>query len=235
MALHAVLTLLLQAARRSLPRPRSGDDWPWCTRGRAGSHSLCSSLHSAGGPACPAAAATGVSMHVCTARPGRQRCAGVCGGPAGNAEPGVPRCVSAGASYIVTLHCCHLRVLVINLHARYSTLAPPPARPANTICVTGAAVDRAASCCTCLHKLSEAASARPSTLVVDISMLFCQCPGLDATAKARHALSLLERLRSALASLSASATALLQPTANSLAGMARSTVVVFDAWMGFGF
>lgn len=42
--------------------------------------------------------------------------------------------------------------------------------------------------------------------------------GLDATAKARHALSLLERLRSALASLSASTTALLQPTANSLAG-----------------
>lgn len=42
--------------------------------------------------------------------------------------------------------------------------------------------------------------------------------GLDATAKARHALSLLERLRSALASLSASATAVLQPTANSLAG-----------------
>jgi hypothetical protein len=66
-------------------------------------------------------------------------------------------------------------------------------------------------------------------------MLFCQYPGLDATAKARHALSLLERLRSALASLSASATALLQPTANSLAGMARSTVVVKDAWMGFGF
>jgi len=45
------------------------------------------------------------------------------------------------------------------------------------------------------------------------------CPaGLDATAKARHALSLLERLRSALASLSASATAVLQPTADSLAG-----------------
>jgi hypothetical protein len=45
------------------------------------------------------------------------------------------------------------------------------------------------------------------------------CPaGLDATAKARHALSLLERLRSALAALSASATSLLQPTANHLAG-----------------
>lgn len=37
-------------------------------------------------------------------------------------------------------------------------------------------------------------------------------------AKARNALSLLERLRSSLAGLSASTSALLQPTTNSLAG-----------------
>jgi hypothetical protein len=41
---------------------------------------------------------------------------------------------------------------------------------------------------------------------------------MDAMAKARNALSLLERLRSSLAGLSASTSALLQPTANSLAG-----------------
>jgi hypothetical protein len=41
---------------------------------------------------------------------------------------------------------------------------------------------------------------------------------MDRITKARNALSLLERLRSGLAGLSASASGLLQPTANSLAG-----------------
>lgn len=41
--------------------------------------------------------------------------------------------------------------------------------------------------------------------------------GLDAVAKARHALSLIERLRSLLAAASASAAAVLQPTAAALA------------------
>lgn len=42
--------------------------------------------------------------------------------------------------------------------------------------------------------------------------------GLDPAAKARHALSLLERLRACLAAAGASAEAVLQPTATALAG-----------------
>jgi hypothetical protein len=45
-----------------------------------------------------------------------------------------------------------------------------------------------------------------------------RAPGLDATAKARHALSLMQRLRSLLAAAGASTTALLQPTAVAMAG-----------------
>jgi hypothetical protein len=43
------------------------------------------------------------------------------------------------------------------------------------------------------------------------------CAGLDARAKARHALSLIERLRVLLVANSSSATGMLQPTAYSLA------------------
>jgi hypothetical protein len=45
----------------------------------------------------------------------------------------------------------------------------------------------------------------------------CVCTGLDARAKARHALSLIERLRVLLVANSASATSMLQPTAYTLA------------------
>ncbi|KAF8064622.1 R1 [Scenedesmus sp. PABB004] len=51
-----------------------------------------------------------------------------------------------------------------------------------------------------------------------LAKLSCDCPGLDAGAKARCALSLIERLRSLLAGGSGSAIALLQPTAWHLAG-----------------
>jgi hypothetical protein len=54
-------------------------------------------------------------------------------------------------------------------------------------------------------------------------MVVCICPciwnfaGLDARAKARHALSLIERLRVLLVANSSSASSMLQPTAYSLA------------------
>lgn len=48
-------------------------------------------------------------------------------------------------------------------------------------------------------------------------MLCCAAAGLDARAKARHALSLIERLRVLLVANSSSATSMLQPTAYALA------------------
>jgi hypothetical protein len=53
---------------------------------------------------------------------------------------------------------------------------------------------------------------------------------MDRIAKARNALSLLERLRSGLAALSASTSGLLQPTANSLAGESNC---IFSGSNGF--
>eukprot|EP00879_Flechtneria_rotunda_P009691 GHRR01010140.1.p1 GENE.GHRR01010140.1~~GHRR01010140.1.p1 ORF type:complete len:1019 (+),score=414.74 GHRR01010140.1:666-3722(+) len=72
----------------------------------------------------------------------------------------------------------------------------------------------AAACMSCLP--GQGGNAGLVTVLKQLQQLSRECPGLDPQAKACHALSVVERLRSLLAASALASTAVLQPTADTV-------------------